>query len=374
MPKTLKIISIILFFFSLLPVVSSQADSTDSIRIVTYYPSPFGTYRELRTKRMAIGDDYIKTGAPPDKYDWQEYPTDPMHNIGYDADLVVQGNVGIGTTTPGASLHIHGGNGLYLDAGTDMGGTQLNFITYGNGKDGLNNAATKGWHIYARGNDYASIPNQENDLGLAFYDGLAGTNVMQMDSVTGNVGIGTTSPRTSQNSRALRLDVTDNIVTNDVYLASPRSGSARWASEGGGGVVQMISTNYTGTMNSAGIPWDNTIPLYSEGSEILTYNFIPKYADSMIRIDVVVSGDEIGQTTAIVALFKDTTCVDAIASYGHDSPHDYNLLYTESSGSTSARIYSVRVGNMRVNSSNDIANPPLGGKYISKMIITEIRT
>ena len=106
MPKTLKVISIVLFFISLLPIAFSQAQTTDSIRFVTYYPSPYGSYRELRAKRIAIGDDYIKGGTIPDGHDWKEYDADPFRSIGFDADLVVQGNVGIGTANPRGSLEI----------------------------------------------------------------------------------------------------------------------------------------------------------------------------------------------------------------------------------------------------------------------------
>ncbi|MDD5505919.1 MAG: tail fiber domain-containing protein [Candidatus Omnitrophica bacterium] len=74
----------------------------DSITITTYYPSPYGVYREMRAKRLAIGDNYIDN---PD-YTWEETNGDGGE-IDYLADLVVEGNVGIGTTSPDARLQVY---------------------------------------------------------------------------------------------------------------------------------------------------------------------------------------------------------------------------------------------------------------------------
>jgi len=209
--KTLKLISIILFFFSLFPVAFSQADSLDSIRIVTYYPSPFGTYRELRTKRLAIGDDYIKTGAPPDKYDWQEYATDPMHNIGYDADLVVQGNVGIGTTTPSGRLHLMSNtvsgadytfNIQAVDAagGVNNNSPGISFIN----SDGTHKGALSlaGWDgAWAVGTVVGDIILRATNGGnIIFANSIAGSGVGSVNPRVciinnGNVGIGTMEPQ-----------------------------------------------------------------------------------------------------------------------------------------------------------------------------------
>jgi len=49
--------------------------------------------------------------------------------------------------------------------------------------------------------------------------------------VEGSVGIGTTNPQFSQDLRVLQLDVKENIVAKDVYLDTPKSGLARWASD-----------------------------------------------------------------------------------------------------------------------------------------------
>jgi len=82
-------------------IFSFAAFSQEHITITTYYPSPYGSYRELRAQRMAIGDNYSGSS-----YCW---PPDTCANqINADADLVVEGKVGIGTANPSAKLEIAG--------------------------------------------------------------------------------------------------------------------------------------------------------------------------------------------------------------------------------------------------------------------------
>lgn len=61
----------------------------ESITITTYYPSPYGSYRQLTADQIAIGSTY----------------RNPTYA---DGTLYVSGNVGIGTTTPGAALDVSG--------------------------------------------------------------------------------------------------------------------------------------------------------------------------------------------------------------------------------------------------------------------------
>ena len=89
----------ILVLFSL-----SFAQNEEHITITTYYPSPFGSYRELRAQRMAIGDNYFG----PD-YCWP--PDNCLHQIDANAALVVEGRLGIGTHLPNAPLHVVGAGG-----------------------------------------------------------------------------------------------------------------------------------------------------------------------------------------------------------------------------------------------------------------------
>ena len=72
----------------------------ETITVTTYYLSPYGIYKELRTKKMAIGDNYSDSS----QYYWE----DTFPNIDSEADLIVEGNVGIGTTDPRKELNVKG--------------------------------------------------------------------------------------------------------------------------------------------------------------------------------------------------------------------------------------------------------------------------
>jgi hypothetical protein len=89
---SLSLISVFLLSFS--PPLFAE----ETITITTYYPSPYGVYREMRAKRIAIGDTYFDGAEVP----WEEINGDGGL-IDYLADLVVEGNVGIGTTNPNAN-------------------------------------------------------------------------------------------------------------------------------------------------------------------------------------------------------------------------------------------------------------------------------
>ncbi|MFA5346456.1 MAG: hypothetical protein WC315_09320, partial [Candidatus Omnitrophota bacterium] len=69
MTRQQNIRTIFLFSLSILNIfLALPVFAEDTLTITTYYPSPYGVYRELRAKRIAIGDDYID-GA---NYTWQD--------------------------------------------------------------------------------------------------------------------------------------------------------------------------------------------------------------------------------------------------------------------------------------------------------------
>ncbi|MDD2680195.1 MAG: hypothetical protein PHO03_05320 [Candidatus Omnitrophica bacterium] len=91
MPKP-NLFLLSLIFLLLIPFLSL---AEESITISTYYPSPYGVYREMRAQRIAIGDTYFDGAEVP----WEAEDGDG-NPIDLNADLVVEGNVGIGTTSP----------------------------------------------------------------------------------------------------------------------------------------------------------------------------------------------------------------------------------------------------------------------------------
>jgi hypothetical protein len=96
--KLKQLCSLPVIFFAFLLIFPGIILAEETITITTYYPSPYGVYREMRAKRIAIGDTYYDAAEIP----WEEADADGGE-IDYLADLVVEGNVGIGTTNPNAN-------------------------------------------------------------------------------------------------------------------------------------------------------------------------------------------------------------------------------------------------------------------------------
>jgi len=188
--------------------LSSFAQGGETITITTYYPAPFGVYKELRAKRMAIGDNYYDASG----YAWGV-------NIDSDADLVVEGNVGIGTDNPQAKLDVDGdvhitGNlkvPSYIcpGSGATPGGKAI-YAANPNGAIGIyaNTDATDGGAIDVAGNNCAINPggveatlgpngrfqiNRWTGSGYEILFNLKSNNDLYF-GINGNVGIGTTNP------------------------------------------------------------------------------------------------------------------------------------------------------------------------------------
>ena len=97
---------LIILLINLIFPLSSFAqteEEEETLTIATYYPAPYGIYNEMRAKRMAVGDNYHSGSA----YPWDTGGGCAGNEI-CNADLVVQGNVGIGTTNPNSPLHVIG--------------------------------------------------------------------------------------------------------------------------------------------------------------------------------------------------------------------------------------------------------------------------
>src|SRR3989339_1058135 len=172
-----------LFINLIFPLSSFAQSEEETMTITTYYPAPYGVYNEMRARRMAVGDNY---------YDGSQYCWSPdtcanqIDGISSscwpncNTDLIVEGNVGIGTTSPTQKLSLKGGN-VYLEtlsAAADRRGLIVNNTS------GLSGAVMSGGEL---------------STGLGFYTAWDG-GVTTSDSAkmvvsnSGNVGIGTASP------------------------------------------------------------------------------------------------------------------------------------------------------------------------------------
>ena len=71
------------FIFLSIPLALAQ----EQVTITTYYPAPYGIYKELRADQLAVGSVYRASALA-------------------DGNLIVSGNVGIRTATPGVALDV----------------------------------------------------------------------------------------------------------------------------------------------------------------------------------------------------------------------------------------------------------------------------
>jgi hypothetical protein len=144
-----------------------------------------------------------------------------------------------------------------------------------------------------------------------------------------------------------------------------------------GSVLQVVNFQ-TGT-NASGtgvIPFDNTIPQNTEGTEFMTLAITPKFSTSKLKIDVVfISNNNVSSSSGfIVALFQDTTA-NALASCPQNITN--NLLtcsafsHYMTAGTTSSTTFKIRAGGGTAGTT--VFNTSVaGGTLASSITISEI--
>jgi len=105
----------------------------ESISLTTYYPAPYGVYREMRSQRMAIGDTYYDSTNVCWEGDGTCSSPIPTGLLDPDVDLVVEGNVGIGTTNPSERLEVSGKIKLPQGTISETGWPDGSYCIFANG-------------------------------------------------------------------------------------------------------------------------------------------------------------------------------------------------------------------------------------------------
>jgi transposase len=148
------------------------------------------------------------------------------------------------------------------------------------------------------------------------------------------------------------LSISDTQTANQVF-AGPSSGGAAApafrtlvsADLPVGTILQCVQNTYvTSTNLSSVIPWDDTTPTNTEGTQVLSQAITPAATSNKIfcAVSLQMQNDNGGGNGAnIVSLFRGSTCINARWSVGVGTvPIDY----LDSPSTTSSTTYSVRVG------------------------------
>jgi len=146
-----------------------------------------------------------------------------------------------------------------------------------------------------------------------------------------------------------------------------------------GNVLQVVETSsYANLTTTASIPFDDTIPQISEGSQYLTVSITPKYDDSNLFITFSGTFSISTSAVAVIALFKDAV-TDAIEAspetIGTTGSANIQLLHKVVSGATSSITFRIRAGTTAGTlESNGVSSArKLGGVSGIHLSVTEVK-
>lgn len=145
-----------------------------------------------------------------------------------------------------------------------------------------------------------------------------------------------------------------------------------------GSTVGFSSAEYTtaATIATPFIPYDDTIPTSSEGTEILSVTHTPLSATNKVRVQVSGFGACNGSDVATVAIFDGSTCKSArsfTATANEPLEMEADCVYTP--GDTAAHTITVRIGPASTNLyPNGISTGrKLGGAARWVLTVTELK-
>lgn len=142
-----------------------------------------------------------------------------------------------------------------------------------------------------------------------------------------------------------------------------------------GGQIVSTQTGAVATGTTL-LPWDDTIPQITEGTEFMTRTITPQSATSTLRIDVVFNFSNSASDVITAALFQDATAnaLSAVSSTALDQTN-VRFSWVMTSGTTSLTTFRVRAGPSgggTITFNGNSSARKLGGVMASSIIVTEI--
>lgn len=153
------------------------------------------------------------------------------------------------------------------------------------------------------------------------------------------------------------------------------------ATTGGKVVAHTYSSTAATTTSSSVIPFDDTIPQNTEGTELITVSHTPASSSNILEIHVQILFSMASNNTAIFPLFQDSTA-DAIAVGVGDGPVTDEMgsvyfIHRMTAGTTSSTTFKVRYGpaaaaTVRINGEVNAAARRFGGVATSSIRVIEL--
>ena len=146
-----------------------------------------------------------------------------------------------------------------------------------------------------------------------------------------------------------------SATVGTVYKADG-AGSGSWTTIDNNSVptgfpVQVVATNYTTFLNlSTTIPYDDTVPQNTEGTEIMTVSITPKSTTNKLLVRAVIQCGSVNAAVVLGAHFQDSTASAlAAAACGFDGTDNESMAtmvieHWMTAGTTSSTTFKVRVG------------------------------
>lgn len=228
-----------------------------------------------------------------------------------------------------------------------------------------------------------------DDTSWKLFSYLSGTTTKTATYIT-PAGTANANPILPQNTESGQAFIFVDPTINYKFVLAPNDDtdpptSPLWTIDNvmmGGKVVQVVSTSSsTYTHVTAAIPFDNTPPQITEGTQILSQSIIPSQTTNKLRIEVNIPATHGEGDVGSAAIFQDSTATAIAASFIGGSSvalismvSSSSILHIMDAGTTSATTFSVRVGpetggDLWVN--GDSVSRTFGGVQYATMTITE---